>query len=1103
MKKYVSILLSFMLLSMMLVPFAQAEEAEEGTAVEAVSTEVVVDQPAKAVEASSTEVVVDQPPKAEGADKPVVVEPSAAPIEPVKEIKTAEAYDDLKVFPKDVQEQYNVLIRSGALVAEGDKWFGVNSAITREEFVKVAKTVLTLPEGKALTQPAYVEGFSSLGLTNSSGGVVDYDKSVSREDLARYLVYAIGKVADVRNVTPTVDVSFMNEDKVNRAFARFVTLALQLGMVKNLEDVHYNGDSKATKRMLVEGMYVAKKLYDEITDDSKLSITEAKVVGAKKIGVTLSKMLDTFKTQSIKLVVKDNNSELPGKLEWSADNKNVTIVLDSKLRKGNYSVELSGLNEAMLDKKTAEFKAEDEQIKKLDFVNASETLPRGKVVIEFKQLNQYGEQTDASTGRFQISAGSKRSPQNVHGKQAFRLDLTEEKRDNRIFISIFDKENNLNLSKSFIVGDRVIVSKIELGKVMYKEKTDYIRPGNIVYLSFNAYDQYGNRMDNEEDLKEGIVKIYDGDRIFDEDKTNIFFDYDDDGNLDLELKASVDFKQDTSSILKLMAVGSGQIASQDFTLTTPKVPASIAFKEYSTVLAEGDKEKLIELEIRDAEGFELTAEERVELFKAGGIKVRSSGRITLGSTIGGESGPIEIGGSNPGNIRIMEVTGEGKATIEATLTDINKTASVEYALMKKREPILLEKREFEPAFTGTIIQTTSTSPAFTVKDQYNEEYNMADDQYQILYTLKKLSGDAGAFTGIFNNNAKQALNDATPTLRVKASDGNTRSVKLTATAQKLGSYQLTGSLIKVIPDSSQTDITKWAIEKEVNSLSTKVQSYTATELDEDLTYYLDTERNLFAVGTYLINQGIIKGKTPSIKKEKADAADTEYIFKNNDPLTKPLNIKANNKDGVETATVGVSIASIQIADPSIVAANKNILPTKLVGVNTGKTAATIVINTPKGQRVLNETFTTFSSTLTLLAGNPLKFNKSNAQTAKVANINGQYIWHTDLIGKITVLDENNVGFFNEAKGTGSSFTNVQGLTPFLGAFSTQIKLADVTYTAGTADANKDIFYMTDDYKLVFLPKSGVYKLDRINVKSFKIVMSAFNKKAEVIFTITN
>ncbi|MFD0676306.1 MULTISPECIES: hypothetical protein [unclassified Paenibacillus] len=1107
MKKCISMFLSFVLLSAVMVPFAHAEEVNADKQLGAPSTEAAAEKKQEAAPSTSTDEAnnsTDKKSETSSSDG-TADKKSETPSPEAKVVKTSEAYDDLKALPPDLQEKFNFFIKAGALRPEKDGWFGANSPTTRDEFVQVAKAALSQASGEALTVPAYIEAFESLGLTNTDGMAMDSTNTVSRQDLAKFMIYGLGKANDARKVTPITDQSYMNLDNVQKGASRFVTLALQLKLVKKIaEDGYYHGDSLATRRMLVESAYEAKKINAEIKDNSKISIVEAKAAGARKASVTINKMIDSVKSNQIKLVLKRDGGVIDGVTEWSADNKTATITTQLKLKKGNYTIELSGLDDDSFEKKTAEFAAEDEQFKTIEFVNSTNVLPQSKVTVYFKQLNQYGEETDLTSHNFQVSSGSRTTPQNVPGKQAFKLDLSKEKRDMPVNISIFDRTNNLTVNKTFTVGDPVVVSKIEMGDLKFKNENKYFMPGDVGYLAFAAYDQYGNRMDDIDELNRGMVFLYDGEQLFEKNKNYVFVDYDDDGFIDLELKAYPDIKKDTASIFKIMAIGSGESATKPITVFTPKQPASVTIKEYTNTLARSDKNKVIELEVRDSDGILLSDDRKLELFKAGLLKARSHGALKLGSSVSGELGEYLESGPSKGNIGILEVTGTGKASVEVTITDVNKTTRADYELKEERVPQKLDKLANDPAFIYTLVQKNNVTPTFMIKDQYDEEYVIADSpKYQVRYELKRTDGDLGAFTGVHSQTASLVnLTDATPSKRVKVSDVFSKGIKITATDKKLGSYQLTTTLLKVVPDSTQADYSKWAIESEMNSITHRFKSYTMADLDEDLTYAIDGDTSLFAVGAYLVKQGLKVNKKTAPNSKMADQEDAADIFANRDALTKTMGIKAYNKDGVETSVSGVSILSMQIADPNIVALSKT-STTKLVGLNPGTTTGIITFSTPKGAKALKTSFTVWTSDLSFGGELKVPTDKKNTNIA-ASDINGKYIWDSKLLQSISVNDDLLNAFVNKATGSVSdgTFKNSENLTPFMGQLTTQFQITNITYKAGTLEANKDTLYMDDSYKLVFKPKSGSdANLSKVNISSFTITVTAGNKTAVSTFTI--
>ncbi|WP_079909247.1 Ig-like domain-containing protein [Paenibacillus sp. 32352] len=1079
--KYIACAVSLFLLSTSVLPLAYAEnEASEVTSDEVKTDEV------KADESKSEELKADEVKKEE------------ATANEAKAVKTSDDYEDLKMMPQDLKDKFDLFIKNGILKPESENTFGFNLPVTRDDFVQASKVIFSGSDNEALTID-YLESFRALGLINEEGMAVDPNVFVSRQDLAKFLIYGLGKVDEARNVKPITDDSIRNEDRVDKAASRFVTLALQLKIMQNLDDNRFHGtDRTATRKTLVESAFETRKLLTNPSEKSKVSIVEAKAVGARKVSVTFEDAVDAVNAAKAILTVKIGGNAIPGSTVWSADKKSATVTLETKLTKGNYTVELSGLEDAAVAKKTADFSAEDETIKKIEFVNTSDQLARSKVIVEFKQINQYGEQTSLPAASFDIRVSSGINMQYLPGRQSIKLDLSKERRGSGVFISIFDAKNNLNVSNNFIIGDRAMISKIEMGKLTYKDNKQ-LQPGGKVYLSFRAYDQYGCLIDDVEELDRGIVTRFEGESLFENVKDKVFVDYDNDNYPELELLARNDFNQDKGTTLHLMAVGSGQTAKQEIAVFAPKLAASVKIADLTTQIAEGDSDVGITLEIRDAEGYSFNTDEIAALYKAGQIQVRSTGVLKLGSIADGE--PIGLSGANKGKV-VVQPTKSGSASIEVFLKDANQKATAEYTVQSPRVPERLEKSGFEPSEKITVIQGvkgTIKTIKYIIKDQYDTEFKTAPDEYQVEYRLEKVSGDSGAFTGNFGGNSKLQLNDANPTIRVKASQVNSTDngvIQLTADSKKLGVYKVVTTLVKARKDPKEADPTKWPIQTELQTISAQVQSYTLKEIDEDLTYFLSSNTSMFAIGKFLVDRDLIGNKisSNSKKEKKATQEDGAYIFKNKPEFLNKteITVGAKDKQGNEvTFPPGAApvISSVQFVNPNLFALDKPSFPTKMIGLNPGSTDAVVTVNTPVGSKAVKVNFNAFASELEF---NQLKVTRGDNSVTNVdpKAIDGRYIWDATLLAQVQVLDSNNNAFTNKSdkdKGTGQD-----QITPFMGVFGVSFALTDITYKPGTKEEDKDTFYMTDDYKLVFVPKSGIYETNKVNLQSFKLVLMGPN-----------
>lgn len=939
----------------------------------------------------------------------------------------------------------------------------------------------------------YIEELYRIGLVSRTGRVYSPSNTIDRQSLAKYIVTALGFADEARKVAPIVDTTHLNRDDVNEELRGFVTLALQKNLMTRQENGRFNGGRMANRRMLVQAAYEARKLYADIAaveaGNAKVSIKEARQSGASKVSVSF----DNPAPAGASLTITRIGAEMKGEAEWSPDRKSATVTLDSKLTKGIYTAQLSGLDEALVGTKSVTFEAEDERVEKLEFANSSDILPRSKVTIEFRQLNQFGEQTTRSAGSFDIRVARGFTPQYMPGKQAFTLDLSLEDRGIGIPVTIIDRDNRLTLTKIFRLGDRAVVSHIELGQITYKGNEPFLTPGNKVYISFAAYDQYGFRVYDPQVLDEGIIKRISGGRVFKKDYS-AFYDYDNDDSPEWELEALDDVEKDTKAIIDMTALWSGQTVTTEISVVTPKNAATIDFDDPLPILADGDENKIVKLKVRDSEGLEFTADEIAELAKVGKIKVTSTGGIKLGSASDDE-GPIGIT-RNKGTIRIQNVRGTGKATIEVRLTDTNKTATAEFTLRPERVPVQIAAEE--TSILSMIVRSDKAvekTTKFTIRDQYDEVYNLNKPEYAVDFTLNKYSGAEGAFTGKHGGNSKIILNDKQNTVRVPLKDAS-QNFTFIADKKEAGMYRVTARIVKVVPDDQETDLSQWRVTRTMGSGIAWAESHTYDEVADDLRYEIEVQggTKVFATGKYLVDREVETGRTKDMDNENATPADAEYIFKHYNNLAPSVSVLVKDKNGTRVDVPGVSIRSGSVSDHTVIAIDNSGATKRLLGLNPGTATATFAIDTPSGTKLATADITVFLSSLMfkeLKAGN-------NNQTKNVNyhELTDRYIWDKKLMGNLQVIDTDGNSFTNSAEFELDK--NSEGLTPFLESFGVQITLSDVTYKPGTPDEQKDKIEMTKDYKLVFTPHDP----NQINLESFKLTMSGpYDKSASTIISV--
>ncbi|MBD0384933.1 S-layer homology domain-containing protein, partial [Paenibacillus sp. WST5] len=102
------------------------------------------------------------------------------------------------------------------------------------------------------------------------------------------------------------------------------------------------------------------------------------------------------------LALKKGSVNVATTVKFADDKKSAVLTLtDVKISEGEYTVTLSGLDTAAVDKATVTFTGEAEAVKKIDFVSASDTIAQTtKAQVKLAAKNQYDELVDMSASNF-------------------------------------------------------------------------------------------------------------------------------------------------------------------------------------------------------------------------------------------------------------------------------------------------------------------------------------------------------------------------------------------------------------------------------------------------------------------------------------------------------------------------------------------------------------------------------------------------------------------------------------------------------------------------------------------------------------------------------
>ncbi|WP_053484394.1 S-layer homology domain-containing protein [Lysinibacillus sp. FJAT-14745] len=260
-------------------------------------------------------------------------------------------------------------------------------------------------------------------------------------------------------------------------------------------------ENKVTK---VEFVIDGKTYSAEVTYVTAVKVKSVDAVNAKTLAVTFNKPVETEKAKFE--LKKDGFKSNFSSITWNADKTVATIELTSKITKGEFTVNVTGLsNEAL----TGSVKTEDEKVSTIEILGEVAPLTTGDTAtIGYQIKNQYGEDiTKLNASSLTISAAGAKADPNADG--SITISKAGLKEGDKVVLTVIHGATATTATQTVTVSAKTVASDVTIGALYNKDGKSLTEDSALAkdkfYLPVTVKDQYGKEVTDVKRLKDEVL----------------------------------------------------------------------------------------------------------------------------------------------------------------------------------------------------------------------------------------------------------------------------------------------------------------------------------------------------------------------------------------------------------------------------------------------------------------------------------------------------------------------------------------------------------------------------------------------------------------------
>jgi trimeric autotransporter adhesin len=404
----------------------------------------------------------------------------------------------------DVAPQYkdaiDFLVSTGATKGKTETKFGVYDEITRLDAAVILARVLKLDVDNAKDagftdvpkdRAKYVNALVDAGiLDGKEDGKFGAYENLTRVQMAKIIANAYKLKAD------DVELPFTD---VNDTWAPYVKALYKYEVTKGKTETSFGAYQNITRGDFAQFVYRAANV------NVAPQVVSVSAIGAKKLEVKFNKAVDPtkakFEVKKAGITVNVSN------VTFANDNKSATLELSTKLTKGEYTVNVTGVADEVLTKSV---QAEDERVASIEILSdlavVNNTTSPTQATVAYQVKNQYGEDITKTT------ALTTNDPTNItaaNGVVTINL-ASGAKVGDKLPLTLIHVDSATTASKVVTLSAASTVSDVAISGIYNKDGKQLNEDSDLstdsFYLLVDLKDQYGNTITNEALAEAGLIK---------------------------------------------------------------------------------------------------------------------------------------------------------------------------------------------------------------------------------------------------------------------------------------------------------------------------------------------------------------------------------------------------------------------------------------------------------------------------------------------------------------------------------------------------------------------------------------------------------------------